>query len=295
MSSTPRPDAADEHPQAPPLPPGEPLHLPGRGTTFVRTLPGPTDAPTVLLLHGWTATADINWFRCFEALGRHYRVIALDHRGHGRGIRSRRRFRLADCADDAMAVCEALGVRRVIPVGYSMGGPVAQLCWQQHRDRVRGLVLCATAAYFSGSRTERLNFLGLTGLAAVARLTTPQARARITEQLYLSRKTTNWGDWAIGEAARHDWRLIAEAGSALGTYNARDWIGDIDVPTSVVITMHDQVVPVRRQERLFEAIALAEAFRVDGDHGAVAAPGEQFTTVLLRAIRSVVERSAVLL
>lgn len=284
---------APSTPWSPPLPPGEAIELPGRGTTFVRTMPGPRDAPTVLLLHGWTATMDINWFRCFEALGQHYRVVALDHRGHGRGIRSRRRFRLADCADDAMALCDRLGLRRVIPVGYSMGGPVAQLCWKQHHDRVRGLVLCATASYFSGNRSERLSFLGLAGLAAVARVTTPQARARITEQLYLSRKSTQWGDWAISEASRHDWRAVAEAGSALGTYNARDWITTVDVPTSVVITMQDNVVPVRRQERLFEAIPDAEAYRVDGDHGVVAAPDERFNVVLLRAIRSVVERSSV--
>lgn len=255
-------------------------------------MPGPADAPTVLLLHGWTATADINWFRCYETLGRHFRVIALDHRGHGRGIRSRRRFRLDDCADDAMAVAEALGIRRVIPVGYSMGGPVAQLCWQRHPQRVRGLVLCATSAYFSATRTERMSFLGLTGLSVVARLTPAQARARITEQLYLSRKA-GWGEWATTEASRHDWRAIAEAGGAIGRYDARGWIGGVDVPTSVVITMQDQVVPPRRQERLFEAIHDAEAFRVDGDHGVVAAPGERFNQVLVRAINSVVERSAV--
>ena len=102
--------------------------MPGRGTTFVRELPGPSaDAPTLLLLHGWTATADLNWFSVYEALGRHYRIVALDHRGHGRGIRSRKPFRLADCADDAAALVRELGLGSVIPVGYSMGGPIALL------------------------------------------------------------------------------------------------------------------------------------------------------------------------
>ncbi|MFM7427598.1 MAG: alpha/beta fold hydrolase, partial [Elainella sp.] len=48
---------------------------------------GPRGAPTVILLHGWTATADLNWFTCFEPLGEHFRVLAPDHRGHGRGLR----------------------------------------------------------------------------------------------------------------------------------------------------------------------------------------------------------------
>src|SRR5262252_10571245 len=92
------------------LPPGRHVVLPGRGTTFVRELPGPPGAPAVVLLHGWLATADLNWFTSYEALGRRFRVVAMDHRGHGRGIRSPRPFRLADCAGDTAALIETLGI-----------------------------------------------------------------------------------------------------------------------------------------------------------------------------------------
>ena len=267
------------------------MELPGRGTTFVRTLAGPAKAPTLLLLHGWTASCDLNWYTCYTPLARHYRVVALDHRGHGRGIRSKKAFRLEDCADDAMAVCDVLGIDQVIPVGYSMGGPVAQLIWQRHRARVRGLVLCATAPYFITSREERMGFLGLSGLATLARLTPLQTRQWLTEQVYLQRKTDEWEPWAIQEAALHDWRMVLEAGRAIGKFNSREWIGDIDVPTSALITMRDKVVPLRRQVRLFEGIPKAEAFRVDGDHDAVVAKAERFVPILLRAIHSVVDRS----
>ena len=40
----------------------------------------------------------------------------------GRGIRSKRAFRLDDVADDVIAVADVLGIDRFIPVGYSMGG-----------------------------------------------------------------------------------------------------------------------------------------------------------------------------
>jgi 3-oxoadipate enol-lactonase len=275
---------------APKLPHGAAMELPGRGTTFVRTMDGPPGAPTVLLLHGWTATADLNWFACYHPLAEHYRVVALDHRGHGRGIRTKKAFRLEDCADDAMAVCDVLGLERVIPIGYSMGGPVAQLVWRRHRERVQGLVLCATAPYFLTSREEKLGFLGLSGMAALARLTPLQARQWLTEQFYLQRKTDEWEPWAIQEASLHDWRTVLEAGRAIGKFNSREWIDEIDVPTSVVITMRDRVVPVRRQVRLFEGIHKAEAFRVDGDHDSVAAHADRFVPTLLRAISSVVER-----
>ncbi len=267
------------------------MELPGRGTTFVRRIAGPPNAPTVLLLHGWTASADLNWFTCYRPLAQHYRVVALDHRGHGRGIRSKGAFRLEDCADDAMAVCDVLGIDQVIPIGYSMGGPIAQLIWQRHRERVRGIVLCATASHFLSSREERLGFIGLAGLAVLARRTPAQARHWLTEQFYLQRRSDTWEPWAIQEASLHDWRMVLEAGRAIGKFNSRDWIGEIDVPTSVLITMGDRVVPLRRQVRLFEAIENAEAFRIDGDHDAVVAKADRFVPTLLRAIASVVDRS----
>ncbi len=275
----------------PPLPPGAAMHLPGRGTTFVRTMAGPPNAPTVLLLHGWTASCDLNWYTCYRPLSRHYRVVAIDHRGHGRGIRSKKAFRLEDCADDALAVCDVLGIDQIIPVGYSMGGPVAQLIWQRHPERVRALVLCATAPFFISSREERMGFLGLSGLAALARLTPSQARQWLTDQVYLQRKTEEWEPWAIQEASLHDWRMVLEAGREIGKFDSRPWISDIDVPTSTLITMRDKVVPLRRQVRLFEGIAGAEAFRVDGDHDAVVANADRFVPTLLRAVHSVVERS----
>ncbi|MEX1105613.1 MAG: alpha/beta fold hydrolase [Ilumatobacteraceae bacterium] len=277
---------------SPALPPGAAIELPGRGTTFVRHLPGPEGAPTLVLLHGWTATADLNWFTTYEALGKRFRVLAIDHRGHGRGIRSKKLFRLEDCADDAMAVCDELGIEHVIPVGYSMGGPVAQLMWKRHPDRVSGLVLCATSGYFVTSREERLSFMGLSGLAAVARLTPLQARRWLTAQLYLDRKTEQWEPWAIDEASMHDWRAVLEAGRAIGSFSSRSWIGEVDVPTSVVITMRDRVVPVRRQVRMFESIKGAEAYRVDGDHDAVVANADRFVPTLLRATQSVVDRTS---
>jgi len=283
--------ASNQEDASPEFPPGASMHVPGRGTTFVRKVDGPAGAPTLLLLHGWTATADLNWFRCYKSLGEHFNVVALDHRGHGKGIRSRKLFRLEDCADDAVAVCDNLGVDHFIPVGYSMGGPIAQLIWRRHPRRTAGLVLCATSSYFATSREERLGFLGVSGLAAIARLTPAQARQRLTEQFFLQRKVAEWDQWAVDQISAHDWRAVLEAGRAIGNFSSREWVGDIDVPTSVVITMRDRVVPVRRQIRLFESIPDAEAFRVDGDHDACVSSPKLFAPTLIRACRSVVERA----
>ncbi len=277
-------------PATPDLPPGRDVELPGRGTTFIREVGGPPGAPTVLLLHGWTATADLNWFTSFAALGRRFRVLAMDHRGHGRGIRTSEVFRLRDCADDGIALADELGVDRVIPVGYSMGGPVAQLMWRRHRDRVDGLVLCATANRFSTTRDERLAFAGMSALARAARMTPSVLRDRLSG-VYLTRRAGRYDTWAMEQVGRHDWTKILEAGRAIGRFSSREWIGEIDVPTALLLTMRDHVVPLARQIRLFESIPGAKAYRVDGDHDACVANAARFVPTLVSACTYVAERA----
>lgn len=275
----------------PVLPRGYYLDLPGRGRTFIRDIAGPPGAPTLMLLHGWTATADLNWFTCFDLLSEHFRVVAPDHRGHGRGIRHKRPFRLEDCADDAAAIADVLGIHTFIPVGYSMGGIVAQLMWHRHQTRVRGLVLCSTAGYFSSSREERLSFLGLSGLAALARVTPAQTTDWLTEQIYLQRKSDGFEPWAIEQVASHDWRHILTAGRTIGAFNSRQWLGDIDVPASVVVTTQDTVVPPERQRRLYQQLRNVQVYEIDADHNAVYSAREQFAPTLLEACTSVYTRS----
>jgi 3-oxoadipate enol-lactonase len=242
-------------------------------------------------LHGWTATADLNWFTCFDALSENFNVIALDQRGHGRGIRTKSNFKLEDCADDAAALADVLGISTFIPVGYSMGGTIAQLLWQRHEQRVRGIVLCSTASHFAKSGPEKLSFFGLTGLAALSRLTTPQARTWLTDQLYLQRKSNGLAPWAVQQIASHDWRHILEAGSAIGNFDSREWISKFDEPAAVVITTEDGVVAPSRQTELYHLINDVEVFEVYGGHNAVFAKKELFVPTLVEACMSVYYRS----
>ena len=273
------------------LPPGRLIDIPSRGQTFIREVQGPDNAPTLMLLHGWTATADLNWFTCFEELGKHFNVVALDHRGHGQGIRSRSSFRLEDCADDVVALADVLGINTFIPVGYSMGGIIAQLIWKQHEHRVNGLVLCSTAPIFAKSREERLGFLGLTGLATIARFTPTQTVDWITEQVYLQRKAEGMDQWALEEMSGHDWRQILEAGKEIGSFNSLKWLSSVDVPTSVVITTQDQVIPPERQQRLLDLLKDVDVHLVDGGHNAIYTEQRTYVPKLVAACASVYQRS----
>jgi pimeloyl-ACP methyl ester carboxylesterase len=279
---------SDEVPGPPGLPLGRRVELPGRGTTFVREVAGPPGAPTVVLLHGWIASGGLNWYQVFEPLAEHFHVVAPDMRGHGRGIRSRRRFRLADCADDVAALCDVLGIESAIVVGYSLGGPVAQLVWRQHRHLVDGLVLCATTEAIVPIVHQRLVFT--TAMAAAAGTTRLSQMISKLPRSFVKRfwpltssssRPDTLRRWAAAEMRRHNWRMVLEAGNASGNYNARGWIGDIDVPTVVLITTKDRALSPLMQARLAFAIPGAEIQRVDEGHMVCAS--DQFAAPLVRA------------
>lgn len=272
------------------LPVAEPVVLPGRGTTFARLISGPPGAPAVLLLHGWTVTSDINWGPSYAELSKHFFVVAMDHRGHGRGIHSRRPFSLEDCADDAVALARQTGHEQVIMAGYSMGGPVAQLAWRRHPESVSGLVLCSTAAYFPG---DRAFYAGLHRLSRIARLT-PEAIRRPLTRTFAKRRFSGMSieGWAADQIAPSDSVALLQAGAALGDYDARGWISEVDVPTAVVVTTQDRVVDPARQRALARAIPGATVFEVAGDHGVCLVGPERFVPELLRACESVARRAS---
>lgn len=293
-TSLPEADPADGEPDAPTLPLGRRIELPGRGSTFVREVPGPPGAPTVVLLHGLVASGGLNWFQAFGPLGRRHRVLAIDHRGHGRGLRTRKRFRLADCADDTVALLDALEVESAIAVGYSMGGPIAQQMWRRHPDRVSGLVFCATADRFVPGRREQMVFV--TAMAAAAGSTRMgQALTRLPVGWVQSQipagvraRPDSFRRWAQAEMGRHDWRMVAEAAAAIGTYDASRWIGEIDVPTAVMVTTQDRAVPPTEQARLLVKIPTATLHRVDDGHVVCSRP--MFGAAVSAAVADVADR-----
>jgi 3-oxoadipate enol-lactonase len=270
----------------PALPAGRYVWLPGRGRTFVREIAGPAGAPTVVLLHGWTATADLNWFPAFASLAEHFRVVALDHRGHGRGMPVSDPFRLVDCADDVAALADVLGLERIVAVGYSMGGPIAQLLWQRHRHLVAGLVLCATSATFTGTVRERALFAAAAGASVVARPVGKVSHTVIhTMNEWRRRRGAGW--WGLDQIAGHDLAAIVEAGRELGRFDSRNWIVDVDVPASVLVNDEDDVVPTQRQHELADRIPGATVRTIRGGHSVCTTHPERFVPALVDACRQV--------
>ncbi len=273
---------------APVLPAGRSIVLPGRGETFIRQLEGPAGAPTVLLLHGWFVNADLNWFHVFAPLAEHVNVVAIDHRGHGRGIRSRDRFRLEDAADDAVALLDVLGLDTCIPVGYSMGGPIAMSVWHRHPSRVDGLVLCATSQEFSVTPLERVEFPALRPLSQSLRVVPPRLRNELFRRILEWRVgTRKFNPWMREQILLGEPRILLEAGAALGKFNATSWIREIDaeLPVSVLVVTDDTMVPTARQFDLAKAIDHAKVFTTTGTHDSPVLHPSKFVSPFVSAVR----------
>jgi 3-oxoadipate enol-lactonase len=276
------------------VPPGRAIELPGRGTTFVREVSGPPGAPVVILLHAFVATAGTNWLTTMGRLGQRFRVIALDLRGHGRGLRPRTRFRFVDCADDVAALASQLEISSVILGGYSMGGPIAQLVWRRHRDLVDGLVLASTSyRLIEGAQARILLASGMGWVAQATRFAerVPFRGARGFMPT-LAPTSGSLGPWAADEIRRHHPRSIVEAAVELGSYDAEEWIGEIDVPTAVVLTTRDNTVDPLMQLRMARMIPGATVHALADGH--VACTHTLFGSVFAEACNDVADRVAAL-
>ncbi|WP_250471905.1 alpha/beta fold hydrolase [Caballeronia sp. GAFFF1] len=83
------------------------------------------------------------WDGVADELGDRYRIVATDHRGWGHSDAPANGYGIADLAADAEGVIGALGLRRYMLVGHSMGGKVAQLIASRRPKGLQGLVLVA--------------------------------------------------------------------------------------------------------------------------------------------------------
>jgi 3-oxoadipate enol-lactonase len=266
------------------------VELPGRGTTRVWECAGPSGAETLMLIHGVMFTAELNWGKVFPQLARHFHVVAADLRGHGDGIGLNSRFRLEDCADDVAALAGVLDIRRFVAVGYSMGGMIAQLLHRQHASLLSGLVLCSTAPNVRGSPAEQLAALVVPAMAAALRwnpiLHLVGAEAFGTALLgHFDDPAT--GRWARAQLSRTSLATAISAVHAVCEFTSDNWISQVDVPTAVVVTARDRVVPPHRQLKLARAVPGATVHEVDADHSACINAPQLFARALLEACRSV--------
>jgi 3-oxoadipate enol-lactonase len=126
---------------------------------------GDADGPTVVLLHG--ATLDHRaWAPQVEALRDRFRLVVPDLRAHGESTGS---FDFEDAVRDVFALLDALPAGRVVLVGLSLGGNLAQEVVRRAPDRVSALVV-ADATCNTGARHPLATALTVAALNAHAML-----------------------------------------------------------------------------------------------------------------------------
>jgi len=124
---------------------------------------------TIVLLGSIGSDASM-WEPQAHALSDRFRVVCVDHRGHGRSPVPPGPYAMADLGADVLAVLDRLGVAAVHLVGLSLGGAVAQWIAAHHPARVRTLTLLCTSPAFLPSEPwiERAAIVRTQGLSSIA-------------------------------------------------------------------------------------------------------------------------------
>jgi pimeloyl-ACP methyl ester carboxylesterase len=99
----------------------------------------------VVLVHGFASRAEHNWglTQWYTTLAPHYRVVALDCRGHGKSGKPHdpAAYGGETMGDDVIRLMDHLGIKRTLIMGYSMGGRIVTGLLMAHPERLQAAVL----------------------------------------------------------------------------------------------------------------------------------------------------------
>jgi pimeloyl-ACP methyl ester carboxylesterase len=247
---------------------------------------GPEKA-TVLLLHGWAGTAELNWSHVYAPLvAAGYRVLAPDLAGHGQGARD-----VPFTVDGATAMAALLvrnsGAAKVVVAGHSMGGSIALAFARRHPEQVLGLVLMATQMSWPGIPPRWV----LRAAGLVARVVSKPVLRWGARSILGTDEIRN--RWIHEELSHTSIAHLAQALAALRDFNAEPWLSQVMAPAVVLVTTRDSVVPPERQRLLAASIPGAAVIEVDIDHSDPPSRPGRFPAGLVSAINQVIEAAAV--
>jgi pimeloyl-ACP methyl ester carboxylesterase len=260
------------------------------GTRLHTEIFGPDDGYPVVLSHGITCALRV-WHNQIADLSGDHRVIAFDHRGHGRSeIPSRHGYSLDRLADDLDAVLDATlraGERAVI-AGHSMGGIAISAWSDRYRDavphRANAVALINTT---TGDLLRELRILQVPDVLAATRIRVAEQVIRAIGSLNVPRGA-RWtsrrfiASIALGpDADPADVDLVYEL--FMGTAPAArggcarmlaDALGPeylpldgLSVPALVIGSKKDRLVPIGQSRKIADAVPnLVQLVELSGGH-----------------------------
>jgi pimeloyl-ACP methyl ester carboxylesterase len=114
----------------------------GDGVPIHYTVEGRGD-PALVFVHCWNCDRHF-WDAQLRAFRKSHRVVAIDLAGHGESGKERKDWTIDAFGDDVKAVVDKLGLKRIVLVGSSMGGPVSLEAARKLGDKVVGIVAVDT-------------------------------------------------------------------------------------------------------------------------------------------------------
>ncbi|MCE0768660.1 alpha/beta fold hydrolase [Pseudonocardia kujensis] len=169
---------------------------------------GPSDAPTVVLLHGIGRSLE-DWGSQFPFLSKAYRTVAVDIAGFGMSERAPGPMDIPALATATVETLDAVDVDPSSPwhvAGNSLGGAVAMGVLAARPERVASLTLVASAG-FGREVTPLIRLLAVPGIGNLLANTTTRASALLTERLIFADSSYATGpriDHAVELARRVD-------------------------------------------------------------------------------------------
>ena len=221
----------------------------------------------LLLISGLGAQA-IEWPRAFVvALAQCFSVVRIENRGIGRSLCAVADWTLKDMADDVCGVMDSLGYTSAHILGISMGGMIAQRIALDYPERVRRLVLMATA--FGGRETLPPEPRGMAMLSGFPGVPVGEARRRSLTAITAEGFAEGHPD-VIDELARL--REITPTPAQVFSTQFRAIVGDdrsssvrdIARPTLVVHGQSDPLIPSQNGVMLAQRIAGAKLCLLEG-------------------------------
>jgi aminoacrylate hydrolase len=222
------------------------------------------------------------WGDNVAALARQFTVVVHDHRGTARSTLSRIAYSVAQMADDALQLIDALGFDKVHWCGHSTGGAMGQVLAIEHPGRLDRLVLSSTWARTDAffRRLFEVRSLMLKELGPAAYL---KASA-------LALNMPSWvrdhdADLAAAEARAHETipepEIVLSRIAAIVAHDRRAELQKVRAPTLALCARDDTVTPLYFTEELVRLIPGARAYVLpDGGHAYPNVHGAEFRRVM---------------
>jgi 3-oxoadipate enol-lactonase len=215
------------------------------------------EGPPLLLIMGMSGTLRHWGDPLLGRLRDSFETIVYDHRGVGDSTRMSEPFSIAQLADDAAALMEALDLGWAHVVGISMGGMVAQELALRYPERLRSLVLgCTYAGGESGALASEAVMRKLAeGMASGDRERAIRAAWEVNVSPSFASDEQNYARFLeIGRANAVPVAVILEQMRAVVEHNTSERLQDITAATLVAHGTEDQMLPVSNAYAIAERI-----------------------------------------